>query len=513
MSGLSIEGFLASRPAEKPSAGLLSPGDLVGEWRVAAFVGAGRSAEVYRVVNTRLGGEAALKILSDASSGLRERFGLEMDAVRTLAVSSLPRFFGSGTRNGMPYYVMEYLQPLVLPLPAGEVVPFMTSLAAAVAELHAAGFVHRDLKPANVLLRRGGRPVLIDLGLVKRIGDATRPSRGSLSVVDGKPVGVGTPGFAAPEQLIDGVATERSDVFALGEMLRACCGGKMGRELRRVLRQATAADPEDRYPDAVAFGKAVAATSERKGRVPLVAAASACALALAYLLVSNFQTSKLPNSTTLNSSTLNTPTPNSSTPNSSTHNSPTPNTPTPTPHSESLTRQPGESEMDHMARILSAAEEGSAEAQTLAAEGYYYGRGVEKDAAEAVRLYRLAADANHPGAQVSLGNCLLRGIGCERNPDEAVAWLSRAASQGNLGAMNDLAFCFRNGIGVDKDDTEAFLWAMKAAESGHPGAQAFVGECYLEGYGVEVNQRRADDWLQRAARQGNERAKMLLRTR
>jgi len=501
VSGLSIEGFLAARPAEKPSAGLLAPGDVVGEWRVAAFVGAGRSAEVYRVVNTRLGGEAALKILSDASSGLRERFGLEMDAVRTLAVSSLPRFFGSGTRNGMPYYVMEYLQPLVLPLPGGEVVPFMTSLAAAVAELHAAGFVHRDLKPANVLLRRGGRPVLIDLGLVKRIGDASRPSRGALSVVDGKPVGVGTPGFAAPEQLIDGVATERSDVFALGEMLRACCGGKVGRELRRVLRQATAADPEDRYPDAVAFGKAVAATSERKGRVPLIAAASACALALAYLLVSNFQTSKHPDI----------PTPQLS--NSTTPNSSTPNFPTTDSHSESLTRQPGESEMDHAARVLSLAEEGNAEAQALAAEGYYYGRGVEKDAAEAVRLYRLAADANHAGAQVSLGNCLLRGIGCERNPDEAVAWLSRAASQGNLGAMNDLAFCFRNGIGVDKDDTEAFLWAMKAAESGHPGAQAFVGECYLEGYGVEANQRRADDWLQRAARQGNERAKMLLRTR
>ena len=497
---MSIEGFLAARPAECPSAGLLSPGDVLGEWRVAAFVGAGRSAEVYRVVNTRLGGEAALKILSDGSSGLRERFGLEMDAVRTLAVSSLPRFFGSGVRRGMPYYVMEYLQPLVLPLDAAEVVPFMESLAAAVAELHAAGFVHRDLKPANVLLRRGGRPVLIDLGLVKRIGDASRPSRGALSVVDGKPVGVGTPGFAAPEQLIDGVATERSDVFALGEMLRACCGGRMDRKLRRVLRQATAADPEDRYPDAVAFGKAVAAASECKGRMPLVAAACVCAIACAYLLVPS-------------SSTPNTPTPNIPTPNTPTYNSSTPNSSTPGSSPESLTRQPGESEMDHMARLLSLAEEGNAEAQTLAAEGYYYGRGVKKDESEAVRLYRLAADANHGGAQVSLGNCLLRGIGCDRNPDEAVAWLSRAASQGNLGAMNDLAFCFRNGIGVDKDDTEAFLWAMKAAESGHPGAQAFVGECYLEGYGVEANQRRADDWLQRAARQGNERAKMLLRTR
>ena len=498
MGGLSIEGFLESRPAESPASGRLSPGETVGVWRVAALVGAGRSAEVYRVVNMRLGGEAALKLLTDASHGLRERFELEMEVVRSLAVGALPRFFGSGSRGGMPYYVMEYLQPLVLPLPEGEIVPFMTALSSAVADLHAAGFVHRDLKPANVLRRRNGEPALIDLGLVKRIGDASRPSRGSLSVIDGKPVGVGTPGFAAPEQLIDGVATERSDVFALGEMLRACGGGKLGRELRRVVRRATAADPEDRYPDAVTFGKAVAGAAEGRWRRALLAASAVCLAAVVggSWFVARDRNHQLPNS----------PTPQLP-------NSPTSQLPNHAPTTQSLTRQPGESEMDHMARILASAEEGNAEAQALAAERYYYGRGVKKDEAEAVRLYRLAADANHAGAQVSLGNCLLRGIGCERNPDEAVAWLSRAAGQGNLGAMNDLAFCFRNGIGVDKDDTEAFLWAMKAAESGHPGAQAFVGECYLEGYGVEANQRRADDWLQRAARQGNERAKLLLRTR
>ena len=490
---LSIEGLLSARPAEKVTGGGVIPlGTSISGWRVVAFVGKGRSAEVYRVVNSAMGGEAALKLLIDGSRGLAERFRLEMDVVRTLPLQSLPRFFGDGVFDGRPYYLMEYLQPLILPLPRREIVPFVSALARAVGDLHSAGYLHRDLKPANILRRRNGEPVLIDLGLVKRIGgaDAASPEPSGVSYIDGRRVVVGTPGFAAPEQLISGEASFRSDVFALGEMLKACGGKNLGHAARRVIRFATMADPEERYPDAATFESAVRRL-ERSPRGLAVSVAAAClavVLALAF-----FRPLRGPVATP--------------------HVPPAAPVPRPETAAMSLTRQPGESEEAHLRRLVAEAEKGSAAAQCAAAEAYYHGRGAPTNRFEAVRLYRLAAEKDYTGAQVSLGNCLLRGIGCDKDQDEAVIWLLKAANNGNLGAMVDLAFCFRNGIGVDKDMKEAFDWAMKAAESGHAAAQTFIGECYLEGYGVPVDQRRADDWLQRAARQGNERAKMLLRTR
>ena len=213
-SVLHIEGILKVRPPEKFSGGRIALGTVVDGWRVVAFVGAGRSAEVYRVVGIRMGGEAALKLLVDPSSGLDLRFAQEMEVLRSLAIPSLPRFFGSGEFGGRPYYVAEYLQPLMLPLPKGEIVPFVSALARAVGDLHAAGFLHRDLKPANVLRRRSGEPVLIDLGLVKRIDEAPVPGRNFPSIVNGQRVGVGTVGFAAPEQLLSGESSARSDVFS-----------------------------------------------------------------------------------------------------------------------------------------------------------------------------------------------------------------------------------------------------------------------------------------------------------
>lgn len=75
---------------------------------------------------------------------------------------------------------------------------------------HRLGIVHRDIKPANVVIDGDGRPVLTDFD-ISDIKFATRLSTAG---------GLGTPIFAAPEQLQEGDrADERSDVYSLGRLL------------------------------------------------------------------------------------------------------------------------------------------------------------------------------------------------------------------------------------------------------------------------------------------------------
>lgn len=487
-----LEGLLAARPKERVSHGRLPLGTVLGEWRIEAYLGAGRSAEVYRVTHVRMGGEGALKLLVDASYGLGERFRLEMDVLRTLAIPSLPRFFAAGTWEERPYYVMEYLQPLLLPLERKAIVPFMLSLAGSVGALHAAGYIHRDLKPANILRRKTGEPVLIDLGLVKRTDAPADVARTNVSIVNGQRLGVGTRGFAAPEQLLEGKASVRSDIYALGKVMRACGGKSLGPRARAVIRKACAEDAEDRYGTAAEFALAL-----RRCRRPQPWAFGAAAVLLGtYLAWGAFFG-------LVSRSPVSVPEP-----------APVPPDLAPSaPVAVTAERNPGESDAAYLARMLPLAQNGHVEAQCAVAEAYYNGCGTETNRAEAVRWYQAAAEAGSVGAQASLGLCNLRGWGCPKDPRKGAYWFYRAASAGNLGAMVDLAFCYHTGCGVTRDDTRAFEWAMRAAMRGHLRGQCMVGEFYLDGIGVEKDQRRADDWLQRAARQGDVRAQELLRTR
>ena len=64
--------------------------------------------------------------------------------------------------------------------------------------------------------------VLIDLGLAKDVSAARGHAGESLSIVDGKAVGVGTPRYAAPEQLTGDEISPATDVYALGMLANDC---------------------------------------------------------------------------------------------------------------------------------------------------------------------------------------------------------------------------------------------------------------------------------------------------
>lgn len=92
-------------------------------------------------------------------------------------------------------------------------------------------------------IRTTGEPVLIDLGLVK---DVTLPvvHRGeSLSIVNGKAVGVGTPRYAAPEQFAGGEISPAADIHALGMLANDCFGGNPPLPWARIIRRSTSSIP------------------------------------------------------------------------------------------------------------------------------------------------------------------------------------------------------------------------------------------------------------------------------
>ena len=77
------------------------------------------------------------------------------------------------------------------------------------------------------------------------------------------------------------------------------------------------------------------------------------------------------------------------------------------------------SDEESFKRILQAAQDGSRDAQFDLGVCYELGRGVERDAAEAVKWYREVLEQGHAAAQFFLGRCYKNGAGVERDAAEA----------------------------------------------------------------------------------------------
>lgn len=138
------------------------------------------------------------------------------------------------------------------------------------------------------------------------------------------------------------------------------------------------------------------------------------------------------------------------------------------------------------------------------------GDGVEDDKAEAVRLFRLAAERGHADAQNELATCLYEGNGVERNHPEALRWFRMAAEQGCAQAQFMLGVYYQNGEGVAKDSVEAMRWYQMTAAQGNAMAQYMLGFVHASGMGVARDDAEAARWYRKAAEQGNAQAQFAL---
>ncbi len=86
------------------------------------------------------------------------------------------------------------------------------------------------------------------------------------------------------------------------------------------------------------------------------------------------------------------------------------------------------------------------------------------DYANAERLFKVAVEAGHPGAQIALGLQYAFGRGVERNLTEAARLYGLAAARGEVQAMSLVGVMYERGAGVAEDLVKALMWYTLAAE-------------------------------------------------
>ncbi len=94
-----------------------------------------------------------------------------------------------------------------------------------------------------------------------------------------------------------------------------------------------------------------------------------------------------------------------------------------------------------------------------------------KDATEAVKWYRKAAEQGLAQAQSNLGQHYLVGEGVAKDAVEAATWYCKAAEQGDKNGQYNLGHCYRTGVGVAKDYVEAYKWFSLASAQGDEDAR------------------------------------------
>ncbi len=92
--------------------------------------------------------------------------------------------------------------------------------------------------------------------------------------------------------------------------------------------------------------------------------------------------------------------------------------------------QPGGVPTPNISELKAKAEQGDAQAQASLGDQYYYGQGLAKNQAEAVKWWLKAAEQGDPKSQFSLAFCYFQGLGVERDVTQALKWYQSTTNQG-----------------------------------------------------------------------------------
>ncbi len=205
-------------------------GTVLGTCTLQKLIGQGGMGAVFLAQQSRPHRQVAVKVLlpmtplaPDQHAAFLERFRRETDVVASLEHPNIMPVHEYGERDGLAYLVMPYISGGTLRdeleregrLPLEKAVFYLEQLASALELAHENAVIHRDIKPANILVRREGRLLLTDFGLVKIASQGQNAN----SRLTGVGVPVGTPDYMAPEQVVGGAVDARADLYSLGVIL------------------------------------------------------------------------------------------------------------------------------------------------------------------------------------------------------------------------------------------------------------------------------------------------------
>jgi serine/threonine protein kinase len=199
-----------------------------GRFEVIEELGRGGMGTVYRVVDTQINEEIALKLLRPEIAGdprVVARFKNELKLARKIIHKNVCRMYDINEYQGGHYITMEYvpgedLKSLIRragAVSAEKALSIARQASDGLKEAHRLGVVHRDLKPQNILLDREGGVHILDFGIARLVGGSEFTEAGMV---------VGTPDYMSPEQVDGQPADERSDIYSLGIIIYEMVTGR-----------------------------------------------------------------------------------------------------------------------------------------------------------------------------------------------------------------------------------------------------------------------------------------------
>jgi len=293
---------------EVPPAARPPSGEATGRYAERGELGRGGLGVVLEVFDQDLRRSVALKRPRDELLDQRHVGALIKEAQITAQLEhpNVPAVHALGIDDtGRPFFVMTRLTGRTLAdalrdrrtadgaerLSIARLLRVFLQVAYSVAFAHNRGVLHRDLKPGNVFIGEFGDVRVVDWGLAKLLDredeaaaapEAARIELSHETEATREGEILGTPGYAAPEQLRGELAIdERADVYSLGVLLYEIASGRLpvagetvtgligntlagklipldsvvplDKRLVAIVHKALALDPAERYQDALAL--------------------------------------------------------------------------------------------------------------------------------------------------------------------------------------------------------------------------------------------------------------------
>jgi serine/threonine protein kinase len=201
-------------------------GGRIEHYRMIRWLGSGGMGTVGEAVDENNGRRVAIKrnaesMVSDET--YVKRFIREAQLAAQVSHPNVTFIYGAGNENGQPYIAMELMPGNTLAdlvniegaLACSIAVDHVISMIDGLIAVHGQGMIHRDVKPANCFLDSNGSVKIGDFGLSK----STRDKETGLTKTG---TFMGTPSYAAPEQIRGDEIDGRTDLYSVGAALFFC---------------------------------------------------------------------------------------------------------------------------------------------------------------------------------------------------------------------------------------------------------------------------------------------------